>query len=98
MYEIAIKIKENGKKIVKMQDEGINPPNETPYTEKVAKFPEKTLKKGLTKLQNGVIISKLTRESTAPNLENDTEYKITQTERQIPNEFASWLVERPARI
>jgi len=48
-----------------MQDEGINPPNETPYTEKVAKFPEKTLKKGLTKLQNGVIISKLTRESSA---------------------------------
>ncbi|MBQ8505931.1 MAG: hypothetical protein IJ466_00630 [Clostridia bacterium] len=56
-----------------MQEDTFNPPNESPYTGKVAKFPEKTLKKGLTKLQNGVIITKLTRESAAPNLENDTE-------------------------
>jgi len=33
-----------------MQERRVNPPNETPYTRKVAKIPEKTFKKGLTKL------------------------------------------------
>ncbi|MGN0778701.1 MAG: hypothetical protein ACI4MJ_06095, partial [Aristaeellaceae bacterium] len=42
-------------------------------TKKDAKKPQKSLKKVLTKTEGRVIMSKLTRESTAPNLENDTE-------------------------
>ena len=43
----------------------------------------------MTKRGNGGIITKLTRESTAPNLENDTETTTQDRKTVIPNELTA---------
>ena len=56
---------------------------------KVRKKPQKNLNQGLTYAERCDIINELDRESTAPNLENDTEMTNAIKKTVIPNELKS---------